>query len=392
MFNLIHKDKDTKARLGKVTTAHGEFETPAFMPVGTQATVKTLSNEELKGCGVQILLSNAYHLYLRPGEDIIKAAGGLHKFMNWDRPILTDSGGFQVFSLAVLRKVSDEGVEFQSHIDGSKHLLTPEKMVGFQTTLGSDIMMVLDECVHYPCEYDLAKLAVRRTLDWARRSKKEFTSGDYDFRPNKGQALFGIVQGASYKDLREECAEELVKIEFDGYALGGLAVGEPREITDDMTQFTAALLPEDKPRYLMGVGEPRDIFAAVAAGIDMFDCVVPTRNGRNGTAFTNNGRYSVKRSENSKNPGPIENGCGCYACKNHARSYVRHLFNVDEILGLRLVSLHNVYFYQSLMSRIRSSIKEGKFLKFKAEFLEAYEANEGPSHKGLHPTPPLISE
>ncbi|MDD5270954.1 MAG: tRNA guanosine(34) transglycosylase Tgt [Candidatus Omnitrophica bacterium] len=359
-IEIIARDTLTRARAGKAATSHGEFETPAFMPVGTQATVKTLSNDELRECGVQILLSNAYHLYLRPGEDIIRNAGGLHKFMGWDGPILTDSGGFQVFSLAVLRKVTDEGVEFQSHIDGSKHFLTPEKMVGFQTALGSDIMMVLDECVHYPCEHEMAKRAVKRTLDWAKLSKQAFD-------PGTKQHLFGIVQGASYKDLRQECAEELVGMDLDGYALGGLAVGEPREITAEMTAFTAALLPEDKPRYLMGVGEPQDILEAVSSGIDMFDCVVPTRNGRNGTAFTSNGRFSVRNASNSRDLGPIEDGCGCYACRNHTRSYIRHLFNTDEILGLKLVSLHNVYFYQKLMREIRQAIKDGKFTEYKNE-------------------------
>jgi len=363
--------KDGTARAGKIKTSHGEFDTPAFMPVGTQATVKTLSNNELDDCGVQILLSNAYHLYLRPGEDIIKNAGGLHKFMNWEKPILTDSGGFQVFSLAVLRKVTDEGVEFQSHIDGSKHFLTPEKMLEFQTSLGSDIMMVLDECVHYPCEYEMAKRAAVRTLEWARRSKDR-AGGDFEFKPNREQNVFGIVQGASYRDLREDCARALVKMDFDGYALGGLAVGEPREITDEMTRFTVELLPEDKPKYLMGVGEPQDLFDAVSAGIDMFDCVVPTRNGRNGTAFTSNGRFSVRTAANAKELSPIEEGCGCYACRNHTRSYIRHLFNTDEILGLKLVSLHNVYFYQKLMREIREAIKEKRFTEYKNERAEEW--------------------
>ncbi|OGX42531.1 MAG: tRNA guanosine(34) transglycosylase Tgt [Omnitrophica WOR_2 bacterium RIFCSPLOWO2_12_FULL_51_24] len=363
--------KDGTARAGKIKTSHGEFDTPAFMPVGTQATVKTLSNNELDDCGVQILLSNAYHLYLRPGEDIIKNAGGLHKFMNWEKPILTDSGGFQVFSLAVLRKVTDEGVEFRSHIDGSKHFLTPEKMLEFQTSLGSDIMMVLDECVHYPCEYEMAKRAAVRTLEWARRSKDR-AGGDFEFKPNREQNVFGIVQGASYRDLREDCARALVKMDFDGYALGGLAVGEPREITDEMTRFTVELLPEDKPKYLMGVGEPQDLFDAVSAGIDMFDCVVPTRNGRNGTAFTSNGRFSVRTAANAKELSPIEEGCGCYACRNHTRSYIRHLFNTDEILGLKLVSLHNVYFYQKLMREIREAIKEKRFTEYKNERAEEW--------------------
>lgn len=371
-IEIAVKDRKTSARAGKIKTSHGEFETPAFMPVGTQASVKILSNDELDACGVQILLSNAYHLYLRPGEDIIKNAGGLHKFMNWDRPILTDSGGFQVFSLALLRKVSDEGVEFQSHIDGSKHFLTPERMLEFQTALGSDIMMVLDECVHYPCEHEMAKRAVKRTLDWAKVSKTAFEKDDFGSKPNKKQYLFGIVQGASYKDLRQECAEALIKMDFDGYALGGLAVGEPREITNEMNDFTAALLPEGKPRYLMGVGEPQDILDAVSAGIDMFDCVVPTRNGRNGTVFTSGGRFSVRTADNSDNLSPIEEGCGCYACRNHTRSYIRHLFNTDEILGLKLASLHNVYFYQKLMRQIREAIRENRFAEFKNERIEKW--------------------
>lgn len=363
--------KDGEARAGRLKTSHGEFDTPAFMPVGTQATVKALSNNELDDCGVRILLSNAYHLYLRPGEDIIKNAGGLHRFMNWEKPILTDSGGFQVFSLAVLRKVMDEGVEFQSHIDGSRHFLTPEKMLEFQTSLGSDIMMVLDECVHYPCEYEMAKRAAVRTLEWARRSKERLEK-DFESRPNKRQAVFGIVQGASYKDLRQDCAKALIGMDFDGYALGGLAVGEPREITDEMTRFTVELLPEDKPRYLMGVGEPQDLFDAVSAGIDMFDCVIPTRNGRNGTAFTSNGRFSVRTAVNAKELSPIEEGCGCYACRNHTRSYIRHLFNTDEILGLKLVSLHNVYYYQKLMREIREAIKEKRLTEYKNGRMEQW--------------------
>ncbi len=372
-FNLILA---IKARLGKLITAHGAIDTPCFMPVGTQATVKTLSNQELIDCGVQIVLSNAYHLYLRPGEEVIKEAGGLHKFMGWDRPILTDSGGFQVFSLSVLRKVNDEGVEFRSHIDGSKHLLTPEAIVEFQRMLGSDIIMMLDECVHYPCEYDYARRAMQRTLDWARRSIQKLETLNSKLEINRVQKLFGIVQGATYKDLRSECAEELVEMDFDGYAIGGLAVGEPGEITREITEFTAALLPEDKPRYLMGVGEPPDLFDAVAVGIDMFDCVVPTRNGRNGTAFTKGGRLLLRNSDYTKDFKPIDEDCGCYTCKAYTRGYIRHLFNTDEILGLRLVSLHNVYFYQHLMNQLRDSIKNGSFLRFKTDFLESYKAGK----------------
>ncbi|MFH0772212.1 MAG: tRNA guanosine(34) transglycosylase Tgt [Candidatus Omnitrophota bacterium] len=372
-FTLIHKDEGTKARLGKISTAHGALETPVFMPVGTRATVKTLSNQDLLDCGVQIILSNAYHLYLRPSEEIIKAAGGLHRFMGWSGPILTDSGGFQVFSLAVLRKVQDEGVEFQSHIDGSKHFFTPEKMLEFQMLLGSDVMMVLDECVHYPCEYDHARVAMERTLDWAFRSKEAHSK----LISYNSQLLFGIMQGATYRDLRKECAERLIEMDFDGYALGGLAVGEPKEITREITAFAAPLLPADKPRYLMGVGEPQDLFEAVSNGVDMFDCVIPTRNGRNGTAFTRKGRLILRSSENTKDLRPIEEGCKCYACKMHTRSYIRHLFNVNEILGLRLVSLHNVYFYQDLMRQMRDAIREDRLLKFKAEFLGEYEGNKG---------------
>lgn len=366
-FKIIARDESTSARTGEIETAHGVFETPAFMPVGTQATVKTLSNQDLMDCGVQILLSNAYHLYLRPGEEVIKEARGLHKFMGWNRPILTDSGGYQVFSLAVLRKVNDEGVEFQSHIDGSKHFLTPERIVEFQRTLGSDVMMVLDECVHYPCEYDFAKCAMERTLDWARRSK---------FKIDETQALFGIVQGATYRDLRKECADKLKDMDFDGYAVGGLAVGEPKELMNEITEFTAALLPKDKPRYLMGVGEPPDLFDAVTTGIDMFDCVVPTRNGRNGTAFTKGGRLLLRNSDYIKDFKPIDESCGCYTCRIYTRGYIRHLFNTDEILGLRLVSLHNIYFYQHLMNEIRNSIKQRSFLKFKADFLVSYKTGE----------------
>lgn len=378
MFDLILQDKHSKARLGRVVTAHGAFDTPCFMPVGTQATVKTLSNQDLTDCGVQIVLSNAYHLYLRPGEDVIREAGGLHKFMGWDKPILTDSGGFQVFSLAVLRKVNDEGVEFQSHIDGSKHFLTPERIVEFQEALGSDIMMVLDECVHYPCEYDFARGAMRRTLDWANRSKRLQVSKDKSHQPStiNHQLIFGIVQGATYKDLRKECAEELVKTDFDGYAIGGLAVGEPKELTQEITEFTVPFLPDDKPRYLMGVGEPPDLFDAIATGIDMFDCVVPTRNGRNGTAFTKSGRLLLRNSDYTKDFRPIDEDCGCYTCKTYTRGYIRHLFNTDEILGLRLVSLHNVYFYQYLMDKIRDAVKTGRFSEFKKSFLEHYEAGE----------------
>jgi queuine tRNA-ribosyltransferase len=327
------------------------------MPVGTQATVKTLSHQDLIECGAQIMLSNTYHLYLRPGIEVIKQAGGLHKFMGWDRPILTDSGGFQVFSLATLMKVKDEGVEFSSHIDGSRHFLTPEKVVELQQGLGSDIMMPLDEPVSYPCSKTKAREALDRTLDWARRSKAI-----------KGpQLLFGIVQGSSYEDLRKEAAEELIKIGFDGYAIGGVSVGEGEDLIYEVTEYTAELLPEDKPRYLMGVGTPLDILEAVSMGVDMFDCVMPTRNGRNGTAFTRTEKLLLRNSKYTRDFTPIDKTCCCFTCRNYTRAYIRHLFNTEEMLGLRLVSLHNVYFYVMLMKEIRDAISKNQFAKYKKE-------------------------
>lgn len=363
-FTLIHQDKDSKARLGKLVTVHGEIDTPCFMPVGTQGTVKALSPQELEESGAQIVLSNAYHLFLRPGLEIIKKANGLHSFMSWQKPILTDSGGYQVFSLACLRKVNDEGVQFQSHIDGQRHFLTPEDVIQIQNDLGSDIMMPLDECVHYPCSKDYAEVAMRRTIDWARRSKS--VSGE------RRALLFGIVQGATYEDLRQECAETLVAVDFDGYALGGVSVGEPKNLRYNIVNFTLRFLPQDRPRYLMGVGVPEDIIEAVELGIDMFDCVVPTRYGRNGTAFTSAGKLIVRNSTYIEDFRLLDEKCGCYACKNFTRAYLRHLFNTDEILGLRLVSLHNVHFYLELMRKLREAIRQDRFLEFKKEFLNNY--------------------
>ena len=373
MFKLIHKDKSSKARLGKLTTPHGEVNTPIFMPVGTQGTIKTLSNDEVKECGAEIILGNAYHLYLRPGLEIIKKAGGLHKFMGWDKPILTDSGGYQVFSLAVLRKLSDEGVEFSSHIDGSKHFLTPEKVIEIQQDLGSDIMMPLDECVHYPAARDYAEQSLELTAKWARRSREYFD----ERRKTKDERrkLFGIVQGSTYLDLRKKAAEELVNIGFDGYAIGGVSVGEPRDLMYEITEYTASLLPEDKPRYLMGVGTPPDIVEAIARGADMFDCVVPTRNGRNGQAFTPNGDLQLRNAKYKEDFKPIDGACDCYACKNHTRSYIRHLFNSEEILGLRLVSLHNIRFYVKLIQSARKAIAEDGFDSFRDGFIKWYNHN-----------------
>lgn len=365
MFKVIHKDKHTNARVGLLETLHGKVETPEFMPVGTQATVKAVSNEELEYCGVQIILGNAYHLYLRPGMEIVKNAGGLHRFMSWDMPILTDSGGFQIFSLATLMKIKEEGVEFKSHVDGSKHFLTPEDIVKIQCELGSDIMMVLDECLHYPCPKDRAERSLELTSKWAKRSKEELSRAQSAKR--KG-LLFGIVQGSTYPDLRKRAVEELIDIGFDGYAIGGLSVGEPNDLMYEIMENSVKYLPEDKPRYTMGIGMPNDFFNAIEMGVDMFDCVVPTRNGRNGAAYTNEGKLIIRNSEYSKDMRGLSESCDCCVCKNYSRSYIRHLFNTEEILGLRLTSLHNVYFYVNLLKRIREAIKQGTFLELKEEF------------------------
>jgi queuine tRNA-ribosyltransferase len=361
MFKIVHKDKATNARIGILETSHGIVETPVFMPVGTQATVKALSSEDVKYCGSGIILGNTYHLYLRPGMDIIKNAGGLHKFMSWDRVILTDSGGFQVFSLATLMKVREEGVEFNSHVDGSRHFLTPEKVIELQYELGSDIMMPLDECLHYPSTKDKAEKSLALTNRWARRSKDQM-------QKHGSGLLFGIVQGSTYPDLRKRAAEELVSIGFDGYSIGGLSVGEPQELMLEMMGNAIRYLPEDKPRYAMGVGMPHDFFNAIEMGVDMFDCVVPTRNARNGAAYTNEGRLIIRNGEYSRDMRPLSESCDCIVCKNYSRSYIRHLFNTQEILGLRLTSLHNVYFYVHLLDRIREAIKQDRFLELKEEF------------------------
>jgi queuine tRNA-ribosyltransferase len=377
MFNLIQKDKDTSARLGRLITAHGEIETPCFMPVGTQGSVKTLSPQELKTIGSQIILANAYHLFLRPGMEVIKKAGGVHNFISWDKPILTDSGGYQIFSLALLRKITDEGVSFQSHIDGTRHLLRPEDVMDIQKTLHSDIIMPLDECVHYPCAKDQAVVAMERTLAWAKRSK---ASAGFDAARDAQQLLFGIVQGATHEVLRKECAERMVAIGFDGYALGGVSVGEPKHLSYTIVNCTVAYLPEDKPRYCMGVGLPEDIVEHVTSGVDMFDCVVPTRYGRNGSAFTSAGKITIRNAPYIDDFLPLDSECDCYTCKNFSRAYLRHLFNTGEMLGLRLVSLHNVHFYLALMRKIRQAIRNQSYREFKREFLNKYK-----SHTGAHP-------
>lgn len=365
-FTLLHKDTHSSARLGRLVTAHGVIDTPCFMPVGTQGTVKSLSPQDLVDSGAQIMLSNAYHLFLRPGMETIKKAGGLHSFMSWEKPILTDSGGYQIFSLALLRKIKDEGVEFQSHIDGMKHTLTPEDVIEIQEALGSDIMMPLDECVHYPCSKDHAEVAVKRTIDWVKRSKKA--------KKHSAQLLFGIIQGATYEDLRKQCAREIADIGFDGYCIGGVSVGEPSNLIYDIVSYTAGFLPEGAPHYLMGVGHPEDILEAVSKGMDMFDCVVPTRYGRNGSAFTSVGKLTIRNAPYIDDFGPLDPGCSCYCCRNFSRAYLRHLFNTEEILGLRLVSLHNIHFYLDLMRSIRQAIAENRFSGFKKEFLEKYNA------------------
>lgn len=367
-YELIKRDPVTGARAGIIHTPHGSFPTPIFMPVGTQASVKTVSPDELRDLGAGIILSNTYHLFLRPGSELIREAGGLHKFMNWDRAILTDSGGFQVFSLGDLRKITEEGVTFRSHIDGSKKFLSPEVATRVQMDLGSDIIMAFDECAPYPAEYDYVKHSMERTTRWAKRCKDTLTRED--------QGLFGIVQGGMYKDLRTQSAAELVEMDFPGYAVGGLSVGEPKELMYELLEHTVRLLPENKPRYLMGVGTPDCLVEGVLHGIDMFDCVFPTRVSRNGMAMTWNGRLVMKNAEFTHDFQPIEENCGCYACRNHfTRAYIRHLVRAGEIFGLRLLTLHNLYFLQAFMRKLRQSILDERFSEFRADFLANYQMN-----------------
>jgi len=380
-LKIISQDRNSKARTGILHTLHGEINTPCFMPVGTQGTIKGISPEELKECQAEIILSNAYHLFLRPGTEVVRKAGGLHQFMGWLKSILTDSGGYQIFSLAGLRKISDEGVEFQSHIDGLRHFLTPEDVIDIQQDLGSDIIMPLDECVHYPASRDQAEVAMRRTIEWAKRSKSALGArcsvlGESRIpNPEQRNLLFGIVQGATYDDLRRECAQELMQTDFDGFAIGGVSVGEPRNLIYNIVNLVAGLLPQVKPRYLMGVGLPEDIIETVGLGIDMFDCVVPTRYGRNGTAFTSLGRLTIRNAPYIDDLGPLDPACGCYTCRNFSRAYLRHLFNSREMLGPRLVSLHNIYFYLELMRKIREAISQDKYTEFKKEFLKSLTHN-----------------
>ena len=357
-YRLIKQDGN--ARLGSVTTPRGTIETPIFMPVGTQATVKAMTPEELKAIGAQIILANTYHLYIRPGHELVRRLGGLHRFMNWGRPILTDSGGFQVFSLNELRKISEEGVKFRSHLDGSYHFISPEDAIAIQEALGSDIAMCFDECTPYPATHDYARRSMEMTTRWARRCKEAKTRED--------QALFGIVQGGMYRDLRERSAAELQEIGFDGYAVGGLSVGEEKELMHEVMEYAAPLLPADRPRYVMGIGAPEDLIEAVHHGFDMFDCVMPTRNARNGMLFTSFGRVNIKGAAYAEDNGPLDPECDCYVCRNYSRAYLRHLYRAGEILSSRLNTYHNLYYYLSLMAKARTAIAEGRFAAFRREF------------------------
>ena len=364
-YELIKQCPTTGARAGRITTPHGIFDTPIFMPVGTQATVKSLSPEELTAMGADIILSNTYHLYLRPGHDLVAEAGGLHSFMGWNKGILTDSGGFQVFSLGPLRKIKEEGGTFRSHIDGSKHFLSPEIATEIQMALGADIIMAFDECVPYPADYDYAKASTDRTSRWAERCLKAHTRSD--------QALFGIVQGGMHADLRARSARDLVAMDFPGYAVGGLSVGEPKHLMYEMLEATVPLLPGGKPRYLMGVGTPDCLVEGVMRGIDMFDCVFPTRVARNGTAMTKNGRLVVKNAEFTRDFRPIDPECSCYTCTHFSRAYVRHLFKTEELFGLRLTTIHNLHFLITFMKEMRQAILEDRFPSFRSDFWAKYQ-------------------
>jgi queuine tRNA-ribosyltransferase len=351
-FTIIKKDSTTEARLGRLETAHGVIETPCFMPVGTQGTVKAVLPRDLKEMGCQIVLGNTYHLHLRPGSGLVRQLGGLHKFMGWDGPILTDSGGYQVFSLGAMRKLSEEGVRFQSHLDGSYQMLTPERVVEIQEELGSDIAMILDECIAHDADRDYVRSSTERTIRWAERCLRA--------RGSKDQLLFGIIQGGMYQDLRRWCVDKMRLMPFEGFAVGGLGVGEGEARLQAISAYTAGLLPEDRPRYLMGVGRPEDIVAAIRAGFDMFDCVIPTRNARNGTLFTSLGKVNIKRADFARDPRPLDEACGCYTCRNFSRAYLRHLYVAGEILSSQLNSLHNLYFYHRLMKRCREMIRDGR--------------------------------
>lgn len=360
-FSFTLKNTDNKARRGEVNCAHGTIQTPAFMPVGTQGTVKAMKLRDVKASGAQIILGNTYHLMLRPGADLVAQFGGLHKFIGWDGPILTDSGGFQVMSLSAIRKINDEGVEFSSHIDGTKYFLTPEKSMEIQHKLGADITMIFDECIKYPASYEETEKAMQRSIAWGLRSKNHFVKRD-------GYGLFGIVQGGVYQDLRKISADELIKIGYDGYAIGGLAVGEGQKVMFDVLDYTPDFLPIDKPRYLMGVGKPSDLVGAVLRGVDMFDCVIPTRSGRTAQAFVRDGVINIRNAKYREDKLPLDEKCGCYACQNYSRAYLHHLHKAQEILGVMLLTEHNIFYYQDLMRDIRSAIEENRYTKFASDF------------------------
>lgn len=368
-YRLIKKEKHTGARLGELITPHGTFPTPMFMPVGTQATVKSVSPEELEEMGAGVILANTYHLWLRPGPDIVKAAGGLHQFMHWPKGILTDSGGFQVFSLAKIRDISEKGVHFRSHISGERLFLSPEKAIAIENALGPDIMMSLDECPPYYESYDYLKKSVARTTRWAERGLRAHQRPD-------DQGLFGIVQGAGHKNLRRQSAQDLTSLDFAGYSVGGLSVGESKAEMNEMLAFTTQLLPENKPRYLMGVGSPDALTDGVIRGIDMFDCVLPTRIARNGTCMTSTGRVVVKNATYARDFRPLDENCQCYTCRHYTRAYIRHLFKADETFGLRLTSIHNLYFLLHLMKRMRQAIRDDNLLDFRAQLFEQYGFNK----------------
>ncbi|WP_303857146.1 tRNA guanosine(34) transglycosylase Tgt [Aminicella lysinilytica] len=364
-YELIHRDKKTGARRGVIHTPHGDIQTPVFMPVGTQGAVKAMRPEQVADMGAEIILANTYHLYLRPGHEIVREAGGLHKFMNWDRAILTDSGGFQVFSLGQLRKITEEGVSFQSHIDGSRHMLSPEKAVEIQNALGSDIMMAFDECAPYPADREYIKDSMERTCRWLERCKAAH-------KDVERQSLFGIMQGGMYKDLRRESAERIVDLDLPGYSIGGLSVGEPKELMLDILDDCVDLLPEDKPRYLMGIGTPDYLFEGVERGLDMFDCVEPTRIARHGLATTSHGRINIKNAKFERDFTPLDPECDCYTCRNYSRAYIRHMMKSGEMMSAMLISNHNLHFLIHMMAGIREAIEEDRFTEFKKEFYEKY--------------------
>ena len=366
-YELKHICKQSGARLGVLHTPHGDIQTPIYMPVGTAACVKAMTPREMEEIGTQILLSNTYHLHLRPGENLVQEAGGLHNFMDWHKPILTDSGGFQVFSLAGIRTIKEEGVTFQSHLDGSRHFIGPEESMDIQQKLGSDICMAFDVCSPYPCDYNTAKINMERTHRWAERCKKHHTKED--------QALFGIVQGAFYKDLRIESAKTLADLDFPGYGIGGLSVGEPKPMMYELLEEIEPYMPANKPRYLMGVGSPDCLLEGVERGVDMFDCVLPTRIARNGTVFTKHGRLVIRNQIYARDPRPLDEDCDCWVCRNFSRAYIRHLIKAGEILGARLTSYHNLYFLLRMMDQIREAIEQDRFTEYKKEFFENYNEN-----------------